>query len=183
MSQYRAWMKWRNRAILLALILAAAGLASRDGSAASIKIDTKTIPLKPQVTFVKASFLTGELQGLRVTERIEHTTGKLAEPPVLRATLTVTNDSEHQAARLLGGKIEYLDPAGKQIPVAHTSFTFIGMPTNRLDPGKHTSQVIEVPFPSAALKADGLREVSLQLTYLPGPYQVNSENIPVSPGG
>jgi hypothetical protein len=97
--------------------------------------------------------------------------------------LTVTNDSEHQTARLLGGKIEYLNPAGKQIPVAHTSFTFIGMPTSRLDPGKHTSQVIEVPFPPAALKANGLREVSLQLTYLPGPYQVDTVNIPVSLGG
>lgn len=55
--------------------------------------------------------------------------------------------------------------------------------TNRLDPGKHISQVIEVPFPAAALKAKGLREVSLELTFLPGPYQVDTVNIPVSLGG
>ncbi len=183
MSQDSAWKKWGNGGFILALVLAAAGLAIKDGSAASIKIDARTIPLKPQVTFVKASFLTGELQGLRVTEGVEHKTGKLVTPPVLRATLTVTNDSQHQTARLLGGKIEYLDPAGQQIAIAHTSFAFIGTPTNRLDPGMQTSQVVEVPFPPAALKPNGLREVSLQLTYLPGPYQVDTVNIPVYLGG
>ena len=137
----------------------------------------------PQVTFVKASFLTGELLGLRVTEGVDHTTGKPVTPPVLRATLTVTNDSQHQSARLLGGKITYLDPAGQPIAIAHTSFAFIGIPTDRLDPGKQTSQAIEVPFPPAALKPNGLREVSLQLTYLPGPYQVDTVNVPVSLGG
>jgi hypothetical protein len=182
-SQERTWLRWGSRGLILASILAIAALAIERGATASSQIDAKTIPLNPQVTFVKASFLTGELRGLRVTERTEHTTGKLVEPPVLRATLTVTNDSEHQAARLLGGKIEYLDAAGKPIPLAHTSFTFIGMPTDRLDPGKHTSQVIEVPFPPAALEPNGLREVSLQLTYLPGPYQVDTVNIPVSLGG
>jgi hypothetical protein len=181
--QDRAWKRWGGGGVLLALTVAAAGLTIRDGSAMATQIDAKTIPLQPQVTFVKAWFLTGELQGLRVTEGVDHKTGTLVTPPVLRATLTVTNDSQHQAARLLGGKIEYLDPAGQQIAIAHTSFTFIGIPTNRLDPGMHTSQAIEVPFPPAALKPNGLREVSLQLIYLPGPYQVDTVHVPVALGG
>jgi hypothetical protein len=146
-------------------------------------VDEKTIPLKPTVTFVKASFLTGELQDMRVTERTERGTGRVSGTPVFRATLTVTNDSTDQAARLLGGKIEYIDPTGQLIVLPHTSFRFIGVPTDRLDPGMHTSQVIEVPFPVSAFKANGLREVSLELIYLPIPYREDTVNIPVYLGG
>ncbi len=183
MSQERGWIMWGSAGVILASILAVGGLALGEDTTAAIQIDAKTIPLKPHVTFVKASFLTGELQDLRVTERVDHGSGKVVDPPVLRAELTVTNDSTDQAARLLGGKIEYIDSSGKPLSTAHTSFTFIGIPTNRLDPGKHISQAIEVPFPAAALKPNGLREVNLQLTFLPGPYQVDTVNIPMSLGG
>ncbi len=166
-------------AIVFALLLMAWGLLMGRGVAAPPQIDAKTIPLKPHVTFVKASFLTGELQDMRVTERVEHGTGKMADTPVFRATLTITNDSEDQAARLLGGKIEYIDPQGMHIPAPHTIFTFIGVPSDRLDPGGRTSQVIEVPFPAAALKPNGLWQVSLELTYLPFPYREDTANIPV----
>jgi hypothetical protein len=142
-------------------------------------VETKTIPLKPNVTFVKASFLTGELQDMRVRERVERGTGKVVGTPVFRATLKVTNDSRDQAARLIGGKIEYIDPVGNVIDLPHTTFTFIGIPTDRLDPGMHASQVIEVPFPASVLKPNGLREVSLELTYLPIPYRRDTVNIPV----
>jgi hypothetical protein len=47
----------------------------------------------------------------------------------------------------------------------------------------HTSQVIEVPFPVSAFKANGLREVSLELIYLPIPYREDTVNIPVYLGG
>lgn len=178
MNQYKERMVWWG-ATVFALLLMAWGLLMGRGVAAAPQIDAKTILLKPHVTFVKASFLTGELQDMRVTERVEHGTGKMADTPVFRATLTITNDSEDQAARLLGGKIEYIDPEGKRIPAPHTTFTFIGVPSDRLDPGRRTSQVIEVPFPAAALKPNGLWQVSLELTYLPLPYREDTANIPV----
>jgi len=178
MTRQNLWRVWWG-AVLFLLAVAALGRAAGRTAASSTPIDEKTIPLKPSVTFVKASFLTGELQALRVAEPVEHRTGKTMGTPVFRATLTVTNDSENQAARLLGGKIEYIDSEGKLIPMAHTTFPFIGVPTDRLDPGMHTFQVIEVPFPAAALKPNAIREVRLELIYLPIPYREDTVSIPV----
>jgi len=168
---------------LLVLVLWAWSLYGGQSLAAPLQLDQKTIPLKPSVTFVRTSFLTGELRDMRVMERVEHGTGKVVGGPVLRAKLTVTNDSENHAARLVGGNIEYLDSEGRQIPIAHTAFPFIGVPSDRLDPGMHTSQVIEVPFPASALKPNALMEVSLELIYLPMSYREDTVNIPVYLGG
>lgn len=182
MHRRQRWIIWPG-AVFLLLSLAVWGEGTSQSAAPPVPVDEKTIPLKPTVTFVKASFLTGELQDMRVTERTERGTGRVSGTPVFRATLTVTNDSTDQAARLLGGKIEYIDPTGQLIVLPHTSFRFIGVPTDRLDPGMHTSQVIEVPFPVSAFKANGLREVSLELIYLPIPYREDTVNIPVYLGG
>lgn len=171
------WIGWGAVILLVALAVWSQGVSQ--SAASPVPVEEKTIPLKPDVTFVKASFLTGELQDLRVRERVERGTGKVVGTPVFRATLKVTNDSRDQAARLIGGKIEYIDPVGKVIDLPHTTFTFIGIPTDRLDPGMHTSQVIEVPFPTSVLKPNGLREVSLELIYLPIPYHEDTVNIPV----
>ncbi len=174
---------WGGAVILLCLAILALGHAIEQTRASTIPIENKMIPLKPSLTFVKASFLTGELQDLRVSERIERKTGKVVGAPVLRATLKVTNDSKIQAARLIGGRIEYQDANGRTIPAADTSFPFIGIPTDRLDPGKETSQAIEVPFPPAGLGPHAVREVSLELTYLPIPYRQDTMSFPVSVGG
>ena len=182
-------MTWQNiwkvgcGAAVLLLAMEVVSHAAGQQVASPVPVEEKTIPLRPSVTFVKASFLSGELQDLRVTERVEHGTGKVVGDLLLRARLTVTNDSEDHAAHLLGGRIEYIDSTGKQILVAHTTFPFIGRVANRLDPGMHTSQSIEVLFPPGALKPDALREVSLELTYLPIPYREDRVNIPVSLGG
>jgi hypothetical protein len=180
----RNWERlvWWASAFLV-LTLSAWSLLEGQSAAASSQLDEKTILLKPSVTFVKSSFLTGELRDLRVVERVEHGTGKAVSTPLLRATLTVTNDSESQAARLLGGKIDYIDSKGMQIQIAHTAFPFIGVPSDRLDPGMHTSQVIDVPFPSAALNPNAIREVSLELIYLPITYREDTVKIPVYLGG
>lgn len=182
MIQHRERLVWWAGAIL-AFTLIAWSLVTDRGVAGSTQVDEKTIPLKPSITFVKASFLTGELRDLRVTERVEHGTGKAVGTPLLRATLTVTNDSENQAARLLGGKIEYIDSKGMQIQIAHTAFPFVGVSSDRLDPGMHTSLVIDVLFPSTALKPNAIREVRLELIYLPITYREDTVKFPVYLGG
>lgn len=143
----------------------------------------KVIPLKPSITFVKASFLTGEIDGLRVVERVQPGTGKVIGEPRLEATLTVSNDSRDQAARLLGGKIGYVDGTGKMIRMAGTGFVFTTAARDRLDPGEKVSQPIQIAFPPTALKSDGLRELSLELTFLPIPYETDTVNVPVYLGG
>jgi hypothetical protein len=151
--------------------------------AGNISWTEKVSPLKPSITFVKASFLTGEIEGLRVVERIQPGTEELVGAPLLEATLTVSNDSRDHAARLLGGKVEYIDGTGKRIPMDGTTFVFRATAPDRLDPGQKVSQPIEIAFPPSALKPDGLREVSLELTYLPMPYETDTVNVPVYLGG
>lgn len=143
----------------------------------------RVIPLRPGITFVKASFLTGEIDGLRIVERVQPGTGKIIGEPRLEATLTVSNDSRDHAARLLGGKIEYIDGAGRSIPITGNSFVFTTVARDRLDPGKKVSQSIEIAAPPSALRPDGLREISLELIYLPIPYQTDTVNVPVYLGG
>ena len=173
--------RWGVFAVLVGLTNTCLGVSG--AYAASLPLAEKVIPLKPSVTFVKASFLTGEIEGLRVVERIEPETGKVVGAPMLEATLTVSNDSRDHAARLLGGKIEYIDGTGRPIPTADTSFVFTMTTPDRLDPGQAVSQPIEIAFPPLGLKPHGLREVSLQLTYLPVPYETDTVHVPVYLGG
>jgi hypothetical protein len=151
--------------------------------AVSIPVAEKIIPLKPSITFVKASFLTGELDGLRVVERVRTEGGTVIGSPTLEATLTVSNDSRDHAARLLGGTIEYIDKTGKRIVITGTHFVFTKAATDRLDPGQTVSEAIAIPFPMTALQPHALREVSLELTYLPIPYATDTVHIPVYLGG
>src|SRR5512137_1153074 len=127
-------VRWGVFAVLMGIagVLAGSGCAY----AGTLPWTEKVIPLKPSITFVKASFLTGEIEGLRVVEQIQPGTGKVVGGPMLEATLTVSNDSRDHAARLLGGKIEYIDGTGKMIPMTGTTFTFRTTVPDRLDPGE-----------------------------------------------
>jgi hypothetical protein len=169
------------RWVVLAGVVGFAGpsLAAGGPDAGALPWIEKTIPLRPNITFVKASFLTGEIVGLKVVERIDPGTGLIVGSPMLEATLTVWNDSQDHAAHLLGGKIEYIAAGGTPIPTANTSFVFTMAPPDRLDPGKTVSHPIEIAFPPAGLRPDALREVRLQLVYLPIPYQTDTVNVPV----
>ena len=174
-------IRWGVVAALLALVSMSAEAGG--AYAASLPVAEKIIPLKPSITFVKASFLTGELEGLRVVERIRTEGGTVIGSPTLEATLTVSNDSRDHAARLLGGTIEYIDETGKPIAITGTHFVFTKAATDRLDPGQTVSEAIAIPFPTTALQPHALREVSLELTYLPIPYATDTVHIPVYLGG
>lgn len=174
-------VRWGVFAVLMGC--AGAFMGSGCAYAGTLPRTEKIIPLKPRIMFVKASFLTGEIEGLRVVEQIQPGTGEVVGVPLLEATLTVSNDSRDRAAHLLGGKIEYIDGTGKMIPMTGTTFTFRTTAPDRLDPGEKVSQPIQIAFPPTALRPDGLREVSLQLTYLPMPYETDTVNVPVYVGG
>lgn len=169
--------------LVAAAVLSSALFLASAAHAASQPLTEKVIPLRPSITFVKASFLTGEIVGLRVVEHIQPGTGTVVGSPMLEATLTVSNDSRDHAARLLGGQIKYIDATGKIIPAVGTSFVFTMATPDRLDPGQTVSQPIAVVFPPAALEPAALREVGLELTYLPLPYQTDTVNVPVYLGG
>ncbi len=145
----------------------------------------KTFTLTANSAAMKVDFLVGELQGLTITERIDPKTGAVVDSPELRGTLKLKNTSTDQSARLVGGKLLFVDTKGQVIPIAKddrsdTSFTFNGYEAQRLDPGQETSQAITVPFPKAGLQANDLQTVRLNLTYLPSPYREQTADYAVS---
>ncbi len=186
MNRRRWWMGGLGAGIL-GLALAACSQQGQSTVASSVQQTDKTFALSPNSTAVEVGFLAGQLQDLRVTERVEQATGKVVDPPLLHATLKLKDVSGNQSARLISGKLQYLGPDGKPILPAKdrrdTGFTFDTYQTNRLDPGMETSQEIEVPFPVAALENHTLRDIRLDLRYTPLPYKEESVTVPVSVTG
>lgn len=169
-------------AAALAWGLAACGQGSQQ--AAGPEIVETSFALTPATAPVRAAFLAGNLQDMKVTQREEKGSGRMVDPPKLSATLRLKNTSEDQAARLLSGKIEYADADGKAISLAEgrgdTSFKFYSYQMDRLDPGMETTQTLEVPFPAAALKGERLKDIRLELSYIPTPYKEEIVTIQVS---
>ncbi|MBI2152224.1 MAG: hypothetical protein HYW16_06450 [Candidatus Rokubacteria bacterium] len=53
----------------------------------------------------------------------------------------------------------------------------------RLDPGQDATQSVDVDFPAEALKVKKLKEIRLELTYIPSPYKEETVNFTVSISG
>lgn len=146
----------------------------------------KTIALRPESLPVITGGLTGELERLRVTERIERETGKIREGPDLRGVLRLRNTSPNLVIRPLSGIVEYVDGGGAGIPLAKdqgtTVFTIYTERPGGLRPGEQITQAIDVPFPTDALTAHRLQDIRLHLTYLSTPYAKITISGPVSLG-
>jgi len=174
--------KWVIPAVL-AIGVAACSQQQSQSTAATTQPVEKSYTLVSSAP-MKVDFLTGQFEGLTITERLDPKTNDVVDRPELRGTLKLTNDSKDQSARLLGGSLVFLDAKGQVIPVGKdrgdTSFTFSAYETQRLDPGKETSQMIDVPFPRAGLKAGEIHSIRLDLNYLPSVYRAQSVDYPVS---
>ena len=175
-------VKWVVPAVL-ALGVAACSQQQSQSTAATAQPVEKRYTLASSAP-LKVDFLTGQFEGLTITERIDPQTKNVVDRPELRGTLTLKNESKDQAARLLGGSLVFLDAKGQVIAVGKdrgdTSFTFSAYETQRLDPGKETSQMIDVPFPVAGLQASEIHSIRLELNYLPSAYRAQSVDSPVS---
>jgi len=169
---------------LAAFAVAACSQLSGTPTAATAQPVEKTFTVTPSNALMKVDFLTGQLQGVTITERVDPKSGTMVDPPELRGTLKLKNVSADQSARLIGGKLLFLDAKGQPIPFAKdrgdTGFTFSSFDTQRLDPGQETSQPIHVPFPRGGLQANDLQTVRLNLTYLPSAYREQTVNYAVS---
>jgi hypothetical protein len=94
--------------------------------------------------------------------------------------------SKDQSVRLLGGKMLYIDTLGKPIqlednrtePTLKVSNSYGTQ--ERLDPGQESSQPVEAEFPVEALKAKRLKEIRLELQYIPSAYKQETMNFGVS---
>lgn len=141
--------------------------------APSVKV--RTVPLQPARIPVATASLVGDLESLTVINRVDKKTGKPVDSPDLRATLRLRNATADQALHLLSGTVEYVGADGAQIPLAKdqgsSDFSFFPDQQSDVLPGQAMSQVIRVPFPAAALKANTLRNIRLHLTYRATPYR------------
>jgi hypothetical protein len=177
-------------ACALAAILTATTLGcSPAPSAVAAVINDKVYSVTPDSLKVTAGIVTGEITEMKVTERIEQGSGRVANPAKLSGKLALKNISADQTVRLVGGRIVYIDSKGQPIklednrtePTLKVASTYGA--AERLDPGQDTTQNVDAEFPVEALKAKKLKEIRLELSYIPSPFKEEKLNFTVSIGG
>ena len=177
--------KWMWLTILAAGVVMILGCSQQPSGTAAI-IEDKTYPVTPASVTVKAGIVTGEVTELKVTERVEKGSDRVVAPAKLTRTLKLKNTSANQTVRLVAGKILYIDAQGQPIKLEESRtepvVKFATYGSERLDPGQDATQSLDVEFPAEALKAKKLKEIRLELAYIPSPYREESINFTVSIG-
>ncbi len=149
-------------------------------------IEDKTYPVTPASMTVKCGIITGEVIELKVTERVEKGSDRVVSPARLTGTLRLENTSANRTVHLVEGKLLFIDAQGQPIKLeaARTEpiVKFATSGDERLDPGQDTTQTIDVEFPVEALEAKKLKEIRLELAYIPSPFREETVNFVVSIG-
>ena len=157
-------------------------------SAVAAVVKDRTYDVTPGLVTVKAGILTGEVTEMKITERVEEGSGRIDSPAKLTGKLELKNTSADQTLRLIGGKISYIDQQGRPIKLEESrveptlNFSSYGS-TERLDPGQSSTQNVDAAFPAEALHARNLREIRLDLSYIPSEFKEEKLNFSVSVGG
>lgn len=174
--------KWMGlTAVAAAVAMIAFGCAQQPSSTAPA-IEDKSYTVTPASVTVKAGIITGEVTEMKVTERVEKGSDRVVSPAKLTGGLKLKNTSANQTVRLVAGKIKYIDAHGQPIKLedARTEPTLKFGSSDLLDPAQQTSQSLEVEFPTEALKAKKLKEIRLELAYVPSPYREETVDFTVS---
>lgn len=168
-----------------AMAVMTAGCSQGPSGTAAV-IEDKTYTVTPASVNVKAGIVTGEVTEMKVTERVEKGSGRVVSPAKLTGTLKLKNTSANETVRLIAGKIQYIDAQGQPIKIEGTrtepTLKFATYGSERLDPGQDATQSLDVEFPAEALKAKKLKEIRLELAYIPSPYREETVNFTVSIG-
>jgi uncharacterized membrane protein YeaQ/YmgE (transglycosylase-associated protein family) len=181
------WWRWGLGAAVVAVVAwMTLGPAPQPAATAAV-IEDKTYTVTPASVKVQAGIVTGEVTEMKVTERVEQGSGRVVSAARLTANVVLKNSSANQTVRLVAGTIQYIDAQGQPIKLeaARTEPTlrFATYGSDRLDPGQETTQSLDVDFPAEALKAKKLKEIRLDLAYIPSPYREETVNFIVSIGG
>jgi uncharacterized membrane protein YeaQ/YmgE (transglycosylase-associated protein family) len=180
------WWRWALGAALVATVAWMTLGPAQKPVAAAAPIEDKTYTVTPAAMTVKAGIVTGEVTEMKVTERVEQGSGRVVSPAKLTANVVLKNSSANQTVRLVAGKILYIDAQGQPIKLeemrTESSLKFATNGSDRLDPGQETTQSLDVDFPAEALKANRLKEIHLELAYIPAPYHEETVHFIVSIG-
>jgi hypothetical protein len=113
-------------------------------------------------------------------------TDRVISPARLTGSLRVENTSVNRTVRLVEAKIRFMDANRRPIELegdrTDTIVRFTSPADERLDPGQATTRALEVEFPVEALKAERLKEIRLELAYIPSPFRQEVVNFVVSIG-
>ena len=177
------WTGWKVGAFVVPGVVAMTLACSQQPSGPQVVIEDKTYTVTPASVTVKAGIVTGTITEMKVTERVEKGSGTVVSPAKLTGTLKLTNSSKDQVVRLITGKILYIDAQGQPIKISETqtepTIKFATYGAETLDPGKDATQSMDVDFPAEALKAKKLKEIRLEVAYIPSPYKEESVNFTV----
>lgn len=150
-------------------------------------VEEKVYSVKPASVKVNAGIISGEVTELKITERVEKGSGTIVSPAKMTGKLLLKNTSADQTFRLIGGTVRYIDAQGRQIKVGEKriepTFRFSGMgASERLDPGQDATQSLDMDFPAEALQAKNLKEIRLDLAYIPSAYKEETLKFGLSVG-
>jgi uncharacterized membrane protein YeaQ/YmgE (transglycosylase-associated protein family) len=180
------WRWGLGAAVVAAVAWMILGPSQQPAATAAVVVDDKTYVVTPATMKVKAGIVTGEMTDMKVTERIEQGSGRVVTAAKFTAKVVLRNGSANQTVRLVAGKIQYIGAQGQPIKLedARTEPTlkFASYGNERLDPGQEATESLDVEFPAEALKAKTLKEIRLELVYIPSPYRAETVDFAVSIG-
>jgi hypothetical protein len=184
-------MMWKWKWWIGAAIVVVVGWMMLSGSqqptATAAVVEERSYTVTPAAMKVKAGIVTGDVTELKVVERVENGSGRVVSPAKLTAKVVLKNSSTDQTVRLVAGKIQYIDAQGQPIKLeasrTEPTLKFQTYGSDRLDPGQEATQSLDVDFPAEALKAKKLKEIRLELAYIPSPYREETVNFVVAIGG
>jgi len=152
------------------MMLAAAALSACTEPPLPLTLsDEKVYAVTPDRVNVTVGVVTGEVTGLKITERVERKSGRIEAPARLSGKLDLKNSSTEHSVRLLEGKIHYIDADGRAIKLegrAEPSIRFSPFGNDRMEPGQQVTHAVDVDFPAAALASGNPIEIRLELTFL-----------------
>ncbi len=180
------WKYWLVVALVILAVVFMMSGCSQQPSATAALIEDRAYPVTPASVAVRVGIVTGEITDMKVTGRVEQGSGRVVSPAKLTGTRKLKNASTDQSVRLVSGRIQYIDAQGRSIAMVdgqqEPTIKFAGYTAERLDPGHDATQLLEADFPAEALKPKTLREIRLELAYLPSPYKAEKLSFPVSIG-
>ena len=155
-------------------------------SPGGVTIENRVYPVTPPSMTVKSGMITGEVSDLKVTERVEKGAGRVLSPARLTGTLRLQNTSANRTIRLVEGRVRFIDARGQAIGSGAGGTDPIVKLTrpghDSLDPEQDALYALDVEFPVEALRANRLKDIRLELVYVPSPFRGETVNFAVSIG-
>jgi hypothetical protein len=176
--------------VLGALMAATLVGCSPPAPVARAAVNDKVYAVTPNAMKIQAGMVNAAVTEMKVMERVEEGSGRIDMPAKLTAKLVLKNTSKDQTMRLLGGKIGYYDLKGQPIklednrtePTLKVSTSYGNQP-DRLDPGQESTHNLDAEFPAEALKGKKLKDIRLELSFIPSQFREETLSFPVSIGG